>query len=69
MIAAWGGKCKQCGSVDRLEFAHLQKTEVKGRGRGRKERYYDVLKNPFAYILLCKICHRRFDVEAKNDAS
>jgi hypothetical protein len=67
LIAARGGKCVECGSVENLEFAHICRTELKGRGRGRKERYYDVVKNPDAYALRCTECHKRFDVEAKKD--
>lgn len=54
----FGNKCLLCPSEYRLEFAHIKPTELKGEGRGRKERYYDILNNPDSYILLCQLCHR-----------
>lgn len=69
LIIQRGGKCVECGRTDHLEFAHLQETGLKGRGRGRKERYYDVVKNPDAYVLLDKGCHRRLDAQAKLENS
>lgn len=54
LIKQFGGKCIICGSIKNLEFAHLKPTKLKGIGRGRKERYYDVLKNPDCYVLTCK---------------
>lgn len=64
----WGGKCQNMGHkipiVENLEFAHKHnhKTDLsKKRGRGRKERYYDIMNNPESYILLCKTCHRIYD--------
>lgn len=58
---AFGGACRICGSTEKLQFAHLEPTNVKGRGRGRKERYYDIKNNPDSYILLCEPCHRTLD--------
>ena len=58
---AYGGKCAICGSMERLEFAHVQPTKLSGRSRGRKERYYDVSNNPECYMLLCHDCHRDYD--------
>ena len=60
---AYGGKCAICGSSERLEFAHVRPTSLMGRGRGRKERYYDVSNNPECYMLLCHDCHRDHDDE------
>lgn len=59
----WGGKCQKCGSdkIDKLEFAHVSPTGLNGRGRGRKERYYDVKNHPESYNLLCEDCHAEFD--------
>jgi len=54
LIKKFGGKCIICGSTLDLEFAHIKPTKLGGRGRGRKERYYDVLKNPNCYALTCK---------------
>ena len=59
-----GGKCAnpRCpNSSDDLQFAHVKRTKVRGWGRGRKERYYDVVKHPDCYILLTKYCHKLFD--------
>lgn len=58
-----GGRCQGvgCSCEKNLEFAHLKPTSVVGRGRGRSDRYLDIKRNPDAYILLCRDCHRRFD--------
>lgn len=56
-----GSKCEECGSTIALQFAHIKETELKGGGRGRKERYYDIVKNPECYKLFCGYCHREFD--------
>lgn len=61
LLEEWGGECLFCGSTENLEFAHLEETEVKGWGRGRKERLYDVINNPDSYVLLCRKNHREFD--------
>ena len=50
-----------CSSTDRLEFAHLEKTTLEGSGRGRKERYYDIINNPDKYGYLCNRHHKAFD--------
>jgi len=54
LIKQFGGKCIVCGKTTNLEFAHIKPTKLNGKGRGRKERYYDVLKNPDYYCLTCK---------------
>ena len=56
-----GGKCIICGSFEKLEFAHIKETGLRGMGRGRKERYYDVIKNITSYELMCTNCHTDFD--------
>ena len=35
-----------------LEFAHIQPTKLKGRGRGKNHRYYDIIKTS---KLLCPL--------------
>lgn len=57
----FGGCCRICESKDDLEFAHRRDNGFKGKGRGRKERYYNIKNNPSDYALLCKPCHRAFD--------
>ncbi len=57
----FAGKCwfPECGEEDPelLEFAHIFQTDLKGRGRGRKERVYDISKNPGSYGYFCKLHH------------
>ena len=52
----WDPKCHESDMAN-LEFAHIFPTQVKGRGRGRKERIYDVSKNPGSYAYVCKYHH------------
>lgn len=59
----FGERCAKCGSRTELEFAHVVTTGLNGRGRGSAERYYDILRHPRAYRLLCRRCHRAFDRE------
>lgn len=71
LVAKFGGCCAYCGTTVGLEFAHIKHTSLSGMGRGRKERYYDVMRNPDAYVLLCGDvrdligvsvgCHKKFD--------
>lgn len=56
-----GNRCNRCGSTLFLQFAHISETGLKGTGRGRKERLYDIIKNPEAYILACRFCHELYD--------
>lgn len=68
---AFGGKCSKCGgrwSLIRkgrkyrhrpLEFAHVKPTKLQGRGRGLKNRFFDILRNPDSY----RLCHALFDME------
>jgi DNA-directed RNA polymerase subunit RPC12/RpoP len=58
---ARGNQCRRCGSRVKLEFAHVKPTKVKGMGRGQQVRYGDIKRNPDAYELLCRDCHRAFD--------
>jgi len=57
----FGGKCKNCQSTEKLQFAHLEETGLHGWGRGKKVRYYDIINHRNAYILLCELCHKKFD--------
>lgn len=61
LVEKFGGKCwfEGCEESDpsKLQFAHVHPTGVNGRGRGRKERVYDVSKNPGSYALTCKYHH------------
>ena len=59
---ALGGECLKCGSVMLLEFAHLDETGLRGRGRGKTHRYGDIVRNPDKYTLLCRACHYDFDL-------
>lgn len=73
--SAFGGRCKRCNgrwSLTRkpgglrhrpLEFAHVRPTGLHGRGRGLQRRFFDILRHPDAYTLLCKKCHGLFDCE------
>jgi hypothetical protein len=50
----YGDRCYFCSSTFQLEFAHVLPTKLNGRGRGRKERYYDIINNRDKYLLTCK---------------
>lgn len=58
LVKLYGGKCFFCGSTRFLVFAHRYKTPIldlrKSGGAGRKERYYDVIQHPKAYLLTCR---------------
>jgi hypothetical protein len=69
LIAQFGGKCSRCGSLEDLEFAHVAKTDVKGRGRGRKERIQDVSQHRGSYLLLCHNCHITLDSQIQVSVS
>ena len=45
----------------RRELAHVRATDVVGRGRGLERRYFDVLRNPDAYVVACLPCHGYLD--------
>jgi len=67
LVEEFGGKCEECGVTSGLEFAHREETELDGWGRGRKERVYDVMKNPDKYRLLCKDCHKEYDQTIEDE--
>lgn len=50
----YGNKCYFCHTSTDLEFAHIEPTSLKGMGRGRQQRYYDIKNNPTKYLLTCK---------------
>ena len=55
-------ECGECGSTDKLEFAHRHGMEtLRGSGRGLSAVILDIRKNPLNYRLLCKDCHREYD--------
>jgi len=51
--------CRLTGKVvtENLQFIHIEKTKVIGRGRGSWKRYYDVKNNPYSYRLVCEEHH------------
>lgn len=63
-----GGQCTwpTCRARNELEFAHVQPTHLNGEGRGRAERYYDILHYPEAYRLLCRAHHTIYDSTPPN---
>ena len=63
LIEERGGVCEECGRADRLEFAHVQPTDLSGWGRGYARRVKDVRDRPEAYKLLCSVCHALLDAE------
>jgi hypothetical protein len=76
----FGGRCRKCGAkrsrlkrgrlkTGPLEFAHVKPTGLCGRGRGLKNRFVDVLRNPDCYELLCHGCHHVLDMRKWIDAA
>lgn len=63
LIKAYGNMCYYCyqnfSSKSIIEFHHIKETGLMGIGRGRKERYYDILNNPNSYVTLHKKCHKK----------
>jgi hypothetical protein len=57
----FGGRCVVCGFIAPLEFAHIKPTKLSGDGRGQRARYYDIVNNPDAYVLMTTNCHKDFD--------
>lgn len=51
--------CCVPGCFGKVQFAHKTQTEL--NGRGRKERYYDIIRHPFQYLPLCEEHHRAYD--------
>ena len=70
-VLFYGSRCAICGEIqdpDTLDFAHVKPTELSGRGRGRKERYYDVVNNLDCYRCMCREgCHKFYDDELKEN--
>lgn len=70
LIEKFGGSCwkDECPEdvSELLEFAHILDTPIMGRGRGRKERYFDIRKNPESYALFCKFHHEEYDGYVKD---
>ncbi len=64
---SYGGKCSECDSILDLEFHHVKETGLSGRGRGRKERYYDIKNNPDSYTLLCEDCHKEKRIYGRDE--
>jgi transposase len=62
-VGWFGGCCMtpSCGRTDRLEFAHIRGTDLRGEGRGSWERVHDVLRHPKHYLLFCHDCHLEYD--------
>lgn len=62
---SFGNRCFECGlclvDIEDLQFAHVKKTNLNGCGRGRQQRYYDIIKNPDAYFLCCVVKHSEID--------
>lgn len=54
-------KYKKCRG--RLEFSHIKPTKLRGRSRGRADRYHDIKNNPECYVLRCRRHHRLFDLK------
>lgn len=54
--------CVFCGDPE-WEFAHIRTTPLEGagRGRGRGERYYDILYHFDCYRPMCRECHKSYD--------
>lgn len=65
----FGNKCQfpECHETENLEFAHLYETKLSGEGRGRKERYYDIINNIGKYMLLCKEHNQLLDDYIKDN--
>lgn len=62
----FGNKCSMCPegespSPEKLGFAHIAPTGLKGVGRGRNNRVLDIMKNMDKYTLLCRKHHAEFD--------
>jgi hypothetical protein len=74
----YGGRCQRpgCGArssrqgrrrLGPLEFAHVKPTGLCGRGRGLQHRFFDILRNPDCYRLLCRSCHGWMDLGRRLD--
>ena len=54
--------CGECGSKEKVEFAHVATTLLTGPGRGLTRRMIDVIRNPECYRLRCRRCHLNLDM-------
>jgi hypothetical protein len=65
----FGNQCQfpNYHETENLEFAHLYETKLSGEGRGRKERYYDIINNIDKYMLLCKEHNKLLDEYIKTN--
>ena len=61
LLDRFGGACRVCGCGGVLEFAHIEPTELSGKGRGSRDRLLDIKRNLQCYTLLCTAHHRLFD--------
>lgn len=61
LIEEYGGCCEDCQKTYDLEFAHTKPTGLRGKGRGKSRRLYDILRNRDCYRLLCFDCHDILD--------
>ena len=55
-----GKVCLLCGGKAR-QMAHTFVTGLSGRGRGKKSRLLDALRNPHCYAPMCNVCHANYD--------
>lgn len=64
LVALAGGKCEQCGSLDRLEFNHRnRKDKLFGlSGAGLDKSWPTILVELDKCDLLCYTCHKRYTV-------
>jgi 5-methylcytosine-specific restriction endonuclease McrA len=60
-----GGKCVRCGTVDALEFDHVDRATKSFTITSNLNRRWEILKEELDKCqLLCKPCHRQKTVEA-----
>jgi hypothetical protein len=57
------GRCLffDCKETEGLEFIHLSETDLRGMGRGYKNKVGDIRTHPYAYSRACREHHRAFD--------
>lgn len=65
LVQRFGDGCNTCGGREQLHFHHIKPTLLSGKGRGSPQRYYDVVKNPKSYLLMCRSCHKEFHYKLK----
>ena len=49
------------------EFAHIKDNNFGGMGRGRRERYYNIIKHPDCYRRMHHDCHEYYDNVLKDN--